>query len=173
VQRVLEGETRPPIVYYGMLKKDLHKSVVTSIESEIFSYWDSLPDSPAKTRPREASAFSGISGLKLMSCDSTGRPGFPDHVFGKFKAGSEHRKQLEKMKADFAEEFASTISQPVSGGHTVARVAGSPDFTVDGVEPLDVNRVVDLQKVSPPEAAQRLGDFELLLGCDDFRVPEQ
>ena len=65
VQRVLEGETRPPIVYYGMLKKDLHKSVVTSIESEIFSYWDSLPDSPAKTRPREASAFSGISGLKL------------------------------------------------------------------------------------------------------------
>ena len=46
----------------------------------------------------------------------------------------------------------------------MARVAGSPDFTVDGVEPLDVNRVVDLQKVSPPEAAQRpLGDFVRVL----------
>ena len=170
VQRVLEGESRPPIVYYGMLKKDLHKPVVTAIESAVFSHWDSLPESPAKTRPREVSAFNGISGLKLMSCDSTGRPGFPDHIFGKFKAGSDHRKQLEKMKADFAEEFASTISQPVSaspGGRTVARVAGSPDFTVDGVEPLDVNRVVDLQKVSPPEAAQRpLGDFERVLALN-------
>ncbi|CAK9000672.1 unnamed protein product [Durusdinium trenchii] len=156
VRRLLEGETRPKLSYYGMFRKD-QKQVVANIEGEIFEHWDGLPTSPPKTRPRDpAPHLTAIAGLSLMSLDSVGQPGWPDHVLNKFKADSEHRRKLEKMKADFLQEFKVPAQAKASVSRGPVRVTGAPDFTVDSAEPLDVNRVVDLEKVAPPDSEKRL-----------------
>lgn len=168
VRRLLEGETRPKLSYYGMFRKD-QKQVVANIEGEIFEHWDGLPTSPPKTRPRDpAPHLTAIAGLSLMSLDSVGQPGWPDHVLNKFKADSEHRRKLEKMKADFLQEFKVPAQAKASVSRGPVRVTGAPDFTVDSAEPLDVNRVVDLEKVAPPDSEKRR---ELRAGFGQCHAP--
>ena len=136
------------------------------MESEIFKYWDSLHTSPPKSRPR-AEATLAISGLNLMSF-SGGRPGWPEHIMNKFRPDSIQRKNIEKMKDEFVAEFGASAGPESSTGRTVARVSGAPDFTVDGAEPLDINRDVDLAKVEPPPAEERQGfsdHFQMLVDC--------
>lgn len=56
------------------------------------------------------------------------------------------------------------------------RVTGTPDFTIDSeAQPIDVSRVVDLEKVTPPAAEQRpVFLFSHCVGqcvsCDSARV---
>ena len=136
------------------------------MESEIFKYWDSLPTSPPKSRPR-AEATLTISGLHLMSF-SGGRPGWPEHIMNKFSPDSVQRKNIEKMKEEFLAEFGASARPEPNSARTVPRVSGAPDFTVDGAEPLDINRVVDLAKVEPPAAEERRGlsdHVQMLIYC--------
>ena len=158
VQRLLEGEKR--VTYYGMFRKEQQKGVINTMESEIFTYWDSWSTSPPQSRPRTEANVT-ISRLNLMSF-SGGRPGWPEHIMNKFRADSAQRKNIEKMREEFLAEFGASVRPESNSARTVPRVSGAPDFTVDGAEPLDINRVVDLAKVQPPAAEERQGSSVLL-----------
>ena len=154
---------RPPLVYYGILNKN-QKTVVSALETQVFQHWDGLESSPPRSRPQTEESSVAIDGLSLLSCDSSGRPGWPDHVMEKFREDSHCRALLQKMKDDFMNEFKSRMPESVTPSRTVPRVTGSPDFSVDGGgEPLDVNRQVDLEKVDPPVAEKRPGELVLVL----------
>ena len=77
-----------------------------------------------------------------------------------FRAGSSQYKELEQIKKDFVSEFGSRSASTGQPGREsrAPRVSGEPDFTVDGgKEPLDVQRLVDLEiHDHPPAADQRL-----------------
>ncbi len=155
---MLEGETVPTVTYYGMFRQN-QKPVVSALQSEVFRHWDGLSTSPPQSRPQASERPVTITGLNLLSCDAAGRPGWPDHVTEKFREGSEHLASLQQMKAQFLEEFKSRMPNPAASSTTtrsVARVTGTPDFTIDSeAMPIDVSRVVDLEKVTPPAAEQR------------------
>ena len=73
---------------------------------------------------------------------------------------SPEARNLQKLKEEF-EVLCPNRAQapgPVSVAVPPPRVAGAPDFNVDGgATPLDIDRVVDLEKVSVPDAADRRG----------------
>lgn len=153
----LKGE-EPQLAYVGFLREH-QKDVIASIESTVFTHWDSLPSSPPKTRARAESRIN-VSGLQLLSCDSAGRPGFPDHVMGKFAPGSAQHKKLCEIKEAFQREFPASAGRDggaVTTPGTVPRASGECDFSIDdGKEPLSVERVVELSYLpSPPEPADR------------------
>ncbi|CAK9045751.1 unnamed protein product [Durusdinium trenchii] len=145
VDHSLKGE-EPQLAYVGFLREH-QKDVIASIESTVFTHWDSLPSSPPKTRARAESRIN-VSGLQLLSCDSAGRPGFPDHVMGKFAPGSAQHKKLCEIKEAFQREFPASAGRDggaVTTPGTVPRASGECDFSIDdGKEPLSVERVVEL-----------------------------
>ena len=176
VKRMLEGETVPSVTYYGMFRQH-QKPVVSALQSEVFRHWDGLSTSPPQTRPQASE--TRVTGLNLLSSNAAGRPGWPDHVMEKFRDGSEHLVHLQQMKAKFL-EFKSRMPDPAASSaprRSVVRVTGTPDFTIDSeAQPIDVSRVVDLEKVTPPAAEQRPVFFLFshcvgqCVSCDSARV---
>ncbi|CAK9004718.1 FO synthase subunit 1, partial [Durusdinium trenchii] len=156
VRRTLAGEHQPPVIYYGLMRKE-HKDVSTQIETEVFQHWDSLSTSPAKTRPRPSAEVETVSGLKLLTHDSDGNFGFPEHIMRKFEKDTEEYKKLAKLKADFEKEAPSRAAAPRTRDGGAPRVRGQPDFSInDGKRPIDIEDVVDLEVKAPPDASQRL-----------------
>ena len=132
MQRLLAGEHCPTVMYFGVLKKE-QRDVITQIEAEVFKHWDNLSTSPPKSRPRTEQERE-VTGLKVLTCDRSGRFGFPEHVMNKFPTGSEHHQALDRIKKDFEEEFpqhsggGDTSNPPGSGSQ---RIVGRPDYTIE------------------------------------------
>lgn len=156
-QRILRGETTPRVIYYGMFRKS-QASVIDSVQNDVFKHWDDLPSSPPKRRPTPENTQPPPV-LNLLTF-SGGVPGWPAHISQKFDADSPEARNLQKLKEEF-EVLCPNRPQapgPVSVAVPPPRVAGAPDFNVDGgATPLDIDRVVDLEKVSVPDAADRRG----------------
>lgn len=156
-QRILRGETTPRVIYYGMFRKS-QASVIDSVQNDVFKHWDDLPSSPPKRRPTPENTQPPPV-LNLLTF-SGGVPGWPAHISQKFDADSPEARNLQKLKEEF-EALCPNRAQapgPVSVAVPPPRVAGAPDFNVDGgATPLDIDRVVDLEKVSVPDAADRRG----------------
>ena len=159
MQRILSGAA-PRLAYVGFLR-DHQKDVLASIESTVFAHWDNLPTSPPKQRAREDSTIN-VTGLQLLSCDSAGRPGFPEHVFSKFVPGTNQHKKMTEIKEAFLREFPQGTAGSGSGatqppGGTRPRASGQCDFTIDeGKEPLSIEREVDLSSLAPPDPSERI-----------------
>ena len=158
MQRCLDGVTRPKVKYFGLLD-NYQKDNISAIEDLVFRHWDNLPTSPPKTKPAPPRPAIDVSGLSILSCDAAGNAGWPDHILEKFPADSPQRKEIEALKQAFVSEFGSRVVQASQGRRDsrAPRVIGEPDFTVEGgKEPLDVQRLVDLEvHDQPPSADQR------------------
>lgn len=154
------------MVYYGLLRPE-QKDVAATISADVFAHWDSLPTSPAKTRPRQTADLT-VQGLSLLSCTANG-PGWPEHVMSKFPADSPEHGELQRMKEAFEKEFQPLGSDAPAPGETssvggetprrtVPRVSGRPDFEIDGgVRPIDPERIVDLLPEACPDVGERPG----------------
>lgn len=154
--RTLQRELKPDVVYYGMFRREQeNKSVCPNIDSAVFKHWDDLASSPPKTRQRPEALFQ-VAGLSLASCTTSGQIAWPSHVDTKFPEGSEQKKVVEKLKAEFMAEFPETgSSESARRTQATPRVQGSPDFSVDGASVLDIERCIDLEKIEPPSSDQR------------------
>lgn len=153
-QRTLRGDATPRVIYYGMFRKS-QLPVVASVQADVFKHWDELPSSPPKRRPApECTQQPPVLNLLTFS---GGVPGWPAHLSQKFDADSEEARSLQKLKEEFEALCPSHSQAPVSATAPTPRVVGAPDFNVDGATPLDIDRVVDLEKVSVPDAADRRG----------------
>ncbi|CAK9014178.1 FO synthase subunit 1, partial [Durusdinium trenchii] len=150
-QRMFDGLS-PPVRYYGLFR-DAQRGVVDSIEASAFSHWDSLGSSPPKSRPRQ-SQEAQISGLQLLTHSKSG-PGWPPHIMEKFPAESVEFKELHAMKVAFENEYPPAAHASPASGTT--RVRGEPDFSADGVAPIDWKRVVQLAPEATPGVDERLG----------------
>lgn len=94
--------------------------------------------------------------MKLLTHDSDGNFGFPEHIMRKFEKDTEEYKKLAKLKADFEKEAPSRAAAPRTRDGGAPRVRGQPDFSInDGKRPIDIEDVVDLEVKAPPDASQR------------------
>lgn len=150
----------PPVRYYGLFR-DAQRGVVDSIEASAFSHWDSLGSSPPKSRPRQ-SQEAQISGLQLLTHSKSG-PGWPPHIMEKFPAESVEFKELHAMKVAFENEYPPAAHASPASGTT--RVRGEPDFSADGVAPIDWKRVVQLAPEATPGVDERPCVSVIAAGC--------
>eukprot|EP00438_Fugacium_kawagutii_P028319 Skav205364 [mRNA] locus=scaffold3980:93982:112606:+ [translate_table: standard] len=109
VKRIIEGQTQPHVVYYGVMREE-HKRVVPEIEAEVFQYWDNLTTSPAKNRPRPAAAEVRVEGLALCSHTATGAV-WPEQLLEKFPRDTPHYKELLELKAKILAELATLVGK--------------------------------------------------------------
>lgn len=132
---------------------------MAEIEADVFKHWDSLASSPAKTRPRPPAEEVKVEGLALCTFSAATGACWPDHVLEKFPVHSAEHKELTEMKNKFYEEFPRPSSNAASAapGSAPPRAVGRPDFTDSENPPLDVERMIDVETVSPPPPAERCG----------------
>ena len=161
VKRVLDGQTQPQMVYYGVMREE-HKRVMSDIEADVFQYWDNLSTSPAKTRPRPTSAEVRVEGLSICSYTAAGAV-WPEHLLEKFPRDSAHHKELLDLKAKFIAEFPAAADSPSrasAGAPSTAlpRAVGRPDFQESA--PLDIQRLIDVELAAPPPPAERIASKE-------------
>ena len=142
----------------GLLREE-HKKVMAEIEADVFKHWDSFASSPSKTRPRPPAEELKVEGLTMCTFSAATGACWPDHVLEKFPAHSAEHKELAEMKNKFYEEFPRPSSNAASAapGSAPPRVVGRPDFTDSENPPLDVERMIDVETVSPPPPAERCG----------------
>ena len=140
--------TIPKVVYYGVFRDDgdkaagatnIHKKVLADLETQVFNYWDALPTTPPRARPRPQVNMC-VEGLQLLSSTERG-PVWPETLDSKFPANSAEAKEIQELKQKFKSEFPEQVSVPAGGatnGAATVRASGQPDFSVDeGREPLD------------------------------------
>lgn len=145
--------TKIPIQYCGIIGENL-KKLSESVQSLVYNNWDASDLSPPRERARPE-RVNPVDQLQLeVLAVNRGVPCWPDVILSKFHESTEEHKTLLKMKTAFEKEFqvsqrnstANTNRAPSStpGG----RCSGVCDYSVDdGKEPLDVQRVIDLQHV--------------------------
>ena len=141
---LVDRVTRPSVKYFGA-----HfdcKEAKAAIEQEVYSAWDKDPSSPALQRTRDALPDPVLEMLTWHAGAAT----FPVSILEKFAAGtSQHIKILDYKKQ--VEELYPPRAAGTTNGRANAqapRAGGRPDYTIEGGErPLDLTRVVDLQKI--------------------------
>lgn len=158
MKRAIDGQTQPQVIYYGVMRQE-HKKVQSEIEADIFQYWDGLASSPPKTRPRPSSAEVTVEGLSLCAY-TAGAAAWPEHLLEKFPRDSPFHKELSGLKAKFIEEFPAAADAPSRASAAAPtgappRAVGRPDFQQSA--PLDLERLIDVETVTPPPPAERIG----------------
>ena len=144
----LEGAICP--IYYCSLLGEKLSEIQSVVQSMVYSKWDTSPESPPKTRPREASQRITELALDVLAFNSSaGKPVWPDVIFSRFTEGPE-LSALKELKAQFVLEFGNAVQ--TQSPTSTSRVTGSCDYGFDGKSHLDIERVIDLPGVPVADA---------------------
>ena len=148
--RMLDS-TKIPVHYCGIIGDNL-KKLQEGIQSQVYNSWDVADSSPPRDRPRPERA-NPLDQLQLeVLAVNRGVPCWPDIILSKFHESTEEYKTLLQMKTEFEREFQ--VSQRNANTTRTSstqrnRCNGVCDYSVDGGrDPLDVQRVIDLEHVS-------------------------
>ena len=149
VSRLVDSNSRQPVVkYFGHFRAE-QKDVLTALEGIVYTHWDGSSESPPRARPVDAVPDPTLE----LLCWNQGVASFPDSILQKFPESSAAFAQVAEMKKKLLAEFpeAAQTSGMQSGGasrSSVKRAAGRPDFNIEGGRcPLDFTREIDLQHI--------------------------
>lgn len=143
--KILGGEAS--FRYVGFLNDSQFQELGKFASDAVYKFWDQSDFSPPQQRPREESG-PVIPDLQILGFHA-GKPFWPALISEKFEENTAEHEAMMAIKKKFEEMFPPAPAE-VTGRTTPApgRAGGQCDFTVDeGQEPLDVNRMIDLEAV--------------------------
>lgn len=147
VSKILGGD--PSLRYVGFLNDTQFQELGKFASDAVYKFWDQSDSSPPQQRPRDDSTGPVTPDLQILGYHN-GSPFWPAMISERIQPDTPEHEALLKMKEKFEKMFPPTTASETSARTTPApgRAGGQCDFTVDeGREPLDVNRMVELEAV--------------------------
>ena len=143
-------ETGKKVFYVGFWSAKHFEDNMKSIREIVYSGWDASPAAPPQARPPDEGEDIAPPSLQVLAWRD-GLPRWPEILSTRFPEGSAEFDALNKMKEEFKHEFpqSAAVQQPGVTIVHAGRAGGHCDYAVDnGLQPLDITRVLSLQHVS-------------------------